>query len=302
MIGDYTIFILGAGASIPYNYPSGSKLKETVFSILGSSDTIRKMESMGFDKEYISAFRRGLKFSATSSVDSFLEHRPEFVDIGKITMAHVLMPIENENSLFTAGNDKWYPYLFDNLIADSFDTFGDNKVCFITFNYDRSLEQFLFTALKNRYGITDDDCASKLKNIPILHLHGKLNDLPWESNNGRPYDGKISSCDVVKRAASEIRIIHEDIEDDRLFKKAHSYIEGSDNIFFLGFGYHRPNLDRLNLNNFAEGGILQDKYIKGSSSGLKGAKRRFVNDYFKKDILAPSGFQNLGFSEEYYKF
>lgn len=302
MIEDYTVFILGAGASIPYNYPSGSKLKETVFSILGSSDTIRKMESMGFDKEYISAFRRGLKFSATSSVDSFLEHRPEFIDIGKITMAQVLIPIENENTLFKDGTDKWYPYLFENLITPSFDAFDNNKVCFITFNYDRSLEQFLFIALKNRYGKTDDECASKLRKIPILHLHGKLNDLPWQDKGGRSYDGKISSDNVLTRAAEEIKIIHEDIKDDRLFRRAHNYIESADNIFLLGFGYHRPNLDRLNLNNFAEEDILQDKFIKGSSNGLKGAKKRFVNEYFKKDILAPSRFQNLSFSEEYYKF
>lgn len=302
MIDKDTVFILGAGASMPYGYPSGSGLRKVIFDRLGSSSVIKKMEGLGFNEGEISKFRQGLKFSATSSVDSFIEHRQAFIYIGKITMANVLIPIENENSLFTEGADKWYPYLFENLIANSFDTFDNNKVSFITFNYDRSLEHFFFTALKNRYGKTDDECASKLKNIPILHLHGKLNDLPWESSSGRPYNGLISSDDILEEAADEIRIIHEDIKDDSLFKKAHNYIESADNIFFLGFGYHRLNMDRLNLHKFAEDEVLQDKYIKGSSKGLKGAKKKFIADYFKKNILDGGGFKNLRFSEEYYKF
>lgn len=305
MIDENTVFILGAGASMPYGYPSGSRLREIILSKLGSSNVIRDMVSLGFTEEKIAEFRKGLRYSATSSVDSFLEHRPEpeFMDIGKIAMAQVLIPNENQNSLFRNENDKWYTYLFNNLVTDSFNAFDKNKICFITFNYDRSLEQFLFIALKNRYGKSEDECASKLKNIPILHLHGKLNDLPWQNKDGRPYTNQISSNEVIEKAANEIKIIHEDIKDNSLFKEAHGYIENAQNIYFLGFGYHKANMDRLKLNKFVENNIFKNKGVIGSSFGLKGAERQFINNkYFKKEILCRSGYANLGFLEEYFKF
>ena len=65
---------------------------------------------------------------------------------------------------------------------NSIETIFEN-VAFITFNYDRSLEFFLLTTLKNRYQKTEQECAAKLKNIPIVHLYGKLALLPWEKIN-----------------------------------------------------------------------------------------------------------------------
>jgi hypothetical protein len=61
------------------------------------------------------------------------------------------------------------------------------------FNYDRSLEHFLFTALKYSSGKSDDECAGKLKTIPIIHLHGDLGALPHTGAAlARPYNSNIS--------------------------------------------------------------------------------------------------------------
>jgi hypothetical protein len=45
---------------------------------------------------------------------------------------------------------RWYEKLFQ-LMADGGD-FGNNQLSVVTFNYDRSFEAFIFTALQNLYG------------------------------------------------------------------------------------------------------------------------------------------------------
>jgi len=70
------------------------------------------------------------------------------------------MYCEDKVVMFERGD--WYQYFCDKLNT-SFEEFDQNKISIITFNYDRSLEHSLFTALKNSYGKNDRDCALKLK-------------------------------------------------------------------------------------------------------------------------------------------
>ena len=55
----------------------------------------------------------------------------------------------------------WYVYLFNQLGARK-DDFNKNRISIITYNYDRSLEYFLFVALKFSYGIS---MAEALQNL-----------------------------------------------------------------------------------------------------------------------------------------
>ena len=103
--------------------------------------------------------------------------RPEYQTIGKMAIAAVLIGFENERALFNdpPGHRDWYEYLF-NKLNTSFKMFRRNTVPFLTFNYDRSLEHYLLTSLKNSYGKTDDEYFTKMSELPIVHLHGQLGD------------------------------------------------------------------------------------------------------------------------------
>src|SRR5258708_38955318 len=92
-------------------------------------------------------------------------------------MAIALIQCENEPHLFKRDGKSWYEYLF-NQLNTQFEDFGRNQLKILTFNYDRSLEHFLFTALKNASGTSVGDCAGKLKTMQIIHLHGDLGPLP----------------------------------------------------------------------------------------------------------------------------
>ena len=71
-------------------------------------------------------------------------------------------------------------YLYQHLAVPTLEEFHQNDVGFITYNYDRTLEQFMLTALANTYGKDETTCAEILAHIPIIHLHGRLGYLPWQ--------------------------------------------------------------------------------------------------------------------------
>src|SRR5262249_21509255 len=105
-------------------------------------------------------------------------------------MAYCLIPYENRISLFqrdSYNDGDWYGYLFGKLNAE-FSEFSQNKLSIITFNYDRSLEYYLLTALRSSYNKTSDECAQALEAIPIVHVYGQLGEIPYPKPGSQPYD------------------------------------------------------------------------------------------------------------------
>lgn len=259
---------------MPYGFPSGRALLLSICSEAAHFEgTFRKhLLDCGFDHPLIQEFINALNLSMQPSVDAFLEHRPEFIAVGKAATACALIPCEKEKDLHRETPNHWYEYLY-NRLNPNLNEFRRNKLTILTFNYDRSLEHFFFLALKNSFRISDDDCANLLQAIPIIHLHGQLGELPYFSADGRKYEPTVTP-EVIQRCASSIKIIHEDIESEPQFKRAHDALSEAKKICFLGFGYHRTNVDWLRIND------LQDKKIYGSAYYLLDAERDEVQSLF----------------------
>ncbi|MBL7961455.1 hypothetical protein JNL27_14570, partial [bacterium] len=105
MILENTVLILGAGASMPYDYPSGAVLKQGICRDLTThTNNVRppaqELMRTGLDISEIKSFRDALFFSGRQSVDEFLEHRNEFMTIGKRAIAQALIPHESKKNLF----------------------------------------------------------------------------------------------------------------------------------------------------------------------------------------------------------
>ncbi len=293
MITKSTTLVLGAGASMDYQYPSGNDLTGRVIRITNetNTDAYRCLLSLNFKEGHISSFCNALKMSGRPSVDAFLEHRPEFVDIGKVAMTLVLVKLEVLPNLFKS-TENWYTYLFNRMEAP-FSTFADNKISFVTFNYDRSLEVYLFKALKNAYGKSNRDVSAVVSSIPIIHVHGKLGDLPWENSNGRKYE-YTHDPDLILTSAHGIKIISESSKVDVEFGEAKEVLRKSDRLIFLGFGYHRANLLRLGIDN------AQKKHIYGSCYNFTRRECSEIEYFFKPTniILGSPGWRVLEFLRE----
>ena len=270
MINKPTVLVLGAGASQPYGFPLGRELLFKVIQGLEEGRDIRNgLLDMGFDPDLLDTFQEELHGSMQLSVDAFLERRAkdtEWVEVGKLAIAWALMPCEKETLLLPKKKQKWYEHLFAK-IADSPNKFRKNRLSVITFNYDRSFEQFLFLGLKNSFGLDDEDAIELVESVPIVHVHGQLGPLPWEED-GRPYDDPQYG-EEIEQAAAGIRIVHEAATNDSVYKKARGWLTRAEVVAFLGFGYHGKNVARLRL----DASLRHMPKIYACAFGLRGHER-----------------------------
>ncbi len=304
MISRKTVLILGAGASAPYSYPTGVSLKNEILNNCQNPQSRDQILAvLGCTYEFVDEFCDAFRLSGQATIDEFLEYRSEYTEIGKLVITQVLIQHEDINTLFA--NNDWYSDL-GKALRTSFEDFDKNKLSIITFNYDRSLEAFLFSSLKKTHNKSDIETYEKIKAIPILHIHGQVGLLPWQSQDSgaatRKYEKSVTD-DSLKKSSQSIRIIHEaEEEGDVVLKKAHLELIQAERIIFLGFGYHKANLDRLKLSNIKLGpdnivgtakGLskLQQKTIEKSlNSNLRlrndGADEfRDIKDFFKEIVI-----------------
>ncbi len=257
MITSETVFVLGAGASIPYGFPSGIELREELCKVgtagLPISDTLMVC---GISNNETGLFASAFRDSRIGSIDAFLSRRNEFVDIGKLAIAAVLCARENPR-IFDYSNieDDWYFALWNAMVADvhQADDLVLNKIKIITFNYDRSLEYYLFTAIRNTFGLAEVDTYSILHKISIKHVYGQLGEFPEH-----PFQVS-NSPSIVEAAANGIRIIPEDRENnDVTIREIRAWLSSARNICFLGFGFDSLNIHRLELSS-----IIAEKFQIG---------------------------------------
>ncbi|AUB60889.1 hypothetical protein BK009_09520 [Methanobacterium subterraneum] len=164
-------------------------------------------------------------------------------------------------------------------------------------------------SLKSTFGNETEECAELIKkNIEIIHVHGKMDDLPWENDYGRAYGDIPSTLAELERSSTGIKIIHEKIEK-KCFGMARKLINSSELIVFLGLNLHNQiNLDRLHIKD-----NLDEKTIYGTIKGLSGPQKEKVNEYFCDKLNAKvvpvsgrrrpiDGFDALGFLQEEVRF
>jgi hypothetical protein len=253
MLTKKTVLVLGAGASEPFGFPTGIQLSQQVYEKLEPPHTAHHWLTglCGYTVDQVAQFRRSFFLSGKNSVDAFLEYRDDYMQIGKAAMAAILIPYEHEWHLFRY-DQGWLRYLFNNLNT-SFEDFGKNELSIITFNYDRTVEHFIFTALKNTYNKTDDEVRAVVEQIPIIHLHGRLGFLPWQGGRSRAYGVEVDKH-ALDVSIENIKIIHEDIKGrDDDFTMAKALLDAADQILFMGFGYNKTNMDRLEIGKIAQG-------------------------------------------------
>ena len=91
MITNPTVLILGAGASIPYGFPSGLKLRNQIIDLMdvpkGSykhdniQGHLKTLKKIGFELDLIKRFRKAFHQSQQNSIDAFLNYAEEFREI-----------------------------------------------------------------------------------------------------------------------------------------------------------------------------------------------------------------------------
>jgi hypothetical protein len=162
--------------------------------------------------------------------------------------------------------------------SDDLEKFPENEVAFISFNYDRSLEHFLYTSLWTRFISRNKEIRANVKEFlpfPFIHIYGQVDKPEWDG--GSPYRDpfEIATIDKLKK---NIRVIGERTNDyvNELMK----LYEWAEKIYLLGFGYADENLDAIGIRKFIIGGTRGTR-IYGTARGktpdeINRIKRRLV--------------------------
>jgi len=276
MITVPTVLVLGAGASLDYGFPLGRELIRLILSLTIVNDKpfedglyaryFQDMppmptpiphpmsdiwEALSISGTSVWLFQNALIAANPPSIDAFLEDRLDdyFTSIGKAAIAKALIPSEDVSKLDWQPQEGLYDYLWDRLRA-KVTKFNENKLSVITFNYDRSLEYFLFRRLKHTYNLDDNDAADLLNSIEIVHMYGKLGEPSfWAGKEGRDYSTDDSPLEIEK-CMKGIKVIGERSTDTGEFQRAHELLGQAERACFLGFSYDETNVERLGINQF----------------------------------------------------
>ena len=302
MIDIPTVFILGAGSSKPYGYPTGAELRELIVNefyiefseLLSKEPSIsanNKLRHLKEAKKFIDAFDK----SSIESIDKYLSLNPFFSYYGKIA---IIVSIHKKEKLSKSRGDvdpkqDWYKLLFNRMISSfnkpsDFDKFSENKVAFITFNYDRSLDHFIYESfdnsfLQNRHDIEsahlETTSINSNKYIPFrfIHVYGQVDKIKWYG--GSNYKEKFTFQEIEK-LSENIRVIGERANNIDEIKKI---ITESKRIFFLGFGYAKENTDSIRILDI----INKDWEIYGTAKGMTAKEIEDVKSTFRKSFSKP---------------
>jgi len=240
------VLVLGAGASIAMGYPVGKELRNQIITsdttFHNSGENIHSLFSLeGNQREFFLEFRK----SQMASIDAFLARRPEFSEIGKKVIAAVLLSCENSNKLHTNEHeDNWYSYFFNKKAANSWGELDFSEFSVLTFNYDRSLEQYLLSAICSSYGKSEKEALEKLSTLKIIHVYGSLGGALPNQEKYYPYGKKITK-ERIEDAASCLRVIPEGRCDDPIIEEAKMILRKASQVCFLGFGFDENNISLL---------------------------------------------------------
>jgi hypothetical protein len=270
MINLPTTLVLGAGASMPYGFPSGYELRKRLCDP-------RRLEALYhhglFSQGEVSSFCDAFLHSSIESIDAFLAKRGShilpnsihtFAEIGKAAIALVLISCEDSRQLFDMANeDHWYSHLWQ-ILGTSVEDFESSRLSIVTFNYDRSLEHYLYVALKNSFGLSDEQALALLGKLRIIHVYGQIGELASNGmarKDARPYATKVSA-EAISIAAKSLKVIPESRDDDDVFTAVRECLNQAERICFLGFGFDQTNVRRLQIEH-----ILHDRFQRNDFRG-----------------------------------
>jgi hypothetical protein len=280
MIRRKTVFVLGAGAHVPYGLLDGGQLMARVLgslptSLNGSTDFAHyytsRFPSAGL-RVALLEFQTAMDLGGHTSIDSFLAthgKRPGFTEIGKHAVAYQLLPLEFKHDWIRRPHlQDWMTYFFEIMLTGCLNSTEEllayNPIDFVTFNYDRTLEDFLCTRIANTYNLSPDVAWEKAQKFKIVHVYGSLGKFD-PAVIGRKRTANVRDpLDKVfmDEAVDAIQLMYEQRAGHSGVADAIALLTDAPYVCFLGFGFDPDNITRLELNKCCQGkdGVYSTRY------------------------------------------
>jgi hypothetical protein len=209
-----------------------------------------------------------------NSIDTLIHSYRDNWDIaicGKIGITYSIIESERKSKLFTSKNkdvpikeieNTWYGILFKKLNSGlSIEEFIQRmqNITFITFNYDRSLEYFLYHAIMNYYRKDERQTTQIVNSLNIFHPYGQAGRLPFQGSDNCINFGGYLNADSLYALSVQIKTFMEGVDkDSENYKNVISSLINANRIIYLGFAYYEQNMDLLYPSS-----IIHEKKKKG---------------------------------------
>lgn len=246
--------------------------------------------------------------SLAPSIDNLLhthKNNSNLVAIGKILISKALVDAEKASSLYVEPRDKnvfqffskqkpnpenlaekisatesWLAVFFWLLVElRDFDSFLEAlaHITFISFNYDRCIEQFLTSAAWSYFRLDEHKANKVLTNINIVRPYGGLGSLRVE--NGRLLGFGDYNPTLIK-TSSGIRTFTEGVSDASIANNIIKAFNSAEVTFFMGFGFLDLNLKLLLGENF-----FDVKRVIGTRKGLSDESAAIVYEQLQEKLF-----------------
>lgn len=310
MLTKSTVLVLGAGSSAEFGLPAGDKLARDIESrtnfsfryggemISGDQELYETLRTRYPEQNHVfragRTISKGLPFSR--SIDDFLYNHGNdncIVHVGKAAIVQSILAAEKGCGLIgllehdeedrrrtlQSLSESWLHKLFAFLVTDVRKSdvsriFEGLKI--INFNYDRCVELFLFHALQQAYALSDSNAADVMKTLNISHPYGQPSLLPWQAVSGAVEFGSTLRGAQLLAATERVKTYTEQAHDEEDKERWRMHIAECDQIVFLGFAFHRQNVELLKT---TEQGTLRPA-ILATSYGVSGSDE----DVFRERI------------------
>ena len=224
--------------------------------------------------------------NAGLSIDEWLgaHRRNDFKELGRFLISRCISRHEKILAFEKADHEKrhWYAKLWEKIRPRTLDELSSMNVTFITFNYDRSLEHALITMARATY-CSNNDHESMVNSIPIIHVHGQLGRLEWQTSRDkltiRKY-GEERNASLEHRCDSGIHFLGDEAAESD-FDIARAHLQRANEIHFLGFGFHPDNLKRFSIDQ-VKAEVISGTCIGIGSTEYESLSRRFGGRLFLK--------------------
>lgn len=240
-----------------------------------------------------------------TSIDFFLSihkefnitlHSKEKINIGKLSIVYIIDQCYKRNNI----TYNWYKYLLDQILrgCQGFDNnnnsnkenIKNNKLDIITFNYDTSLDNFLYNKLSNisYFNRNDKEEGNYAKDFikefleekkqqeqkeyeykyGIIHIYGKI------EYSKKQEDGHKS----LIYQSQQIKVIDEDRNNEGQYSNAIEKINNANKIYIIGYGFDETNNDLINLEEIFTYSLI-------NSDNLELKKEVYILNYNNSELI-----------------
>lgn len=290
-MGRHTLFVIGAGASRDFGFPTGAELASSIQNKVdvefaetagrAAAGPLSAAFLANTEPEVAKSAARALRagIGPGESIDQFLfrrRTRPEVRELGMLAIADIILEAERSSKLnefdlddfdrsvgaLRSNQNGWPAVLTDLLIGGrgphEIDEGLFENVAFLIFNYDRCVEHLMFNHLHFRHDVPAEGAVAIIESIPTVHIFGVLGD-PFHSSV-RFGASSVELASVAKR----LQTYHEQIADAERQAAVAAVMSEAERVCFLGFGFLPANFERLFPSN-----TIGNRLLCGTSMGAQ---------------------------------